>query len=66
MKWALLGVLRSPFFCLLDETIFWLCAAGRWGFRAGLFAAQFPPEFWANRRPCAKFAAETLKRTSGR
>jgi ATP-dependent helicase/nuclease subunit A len=57
---ALLGVLRSPFFCLLDESIFWL-AKQRGGLRAGLFAERFPPELGEEQAIRAEFAAETLK-----
>ena len=40
---ALLGVLRSPFFCLLDETIFWLAQHPQ-GLAGGLFDEKLPGE----------------------
>jgi ATP-dependent helicase/nuclease subunit A len=57
---ALLGVLRCPFFCLLDETIFWL-AQHPCGLRAGLFAESYPPELDDEQALRAKSAAETLR-----
>ena len=40
---SLAGVLRSPLFALLDETLFWLARQGK-GLPAGLFAEELPPE----------------------
>ncbi|MCC6123942.1 MAG: UvrD-helicase domain-containing protein [Pirellulales bacterium] len=57
---ALVGVLRSPFFCLLDETIFWLARHPQ-GLHGGLFAEKLPPELDAEQAARAQFAAETLR-----
>jgi ATP-dependent helicase/nuclease subunit A len=56
---ALIGVLRSPFFCLLDETIFWLSRHPQ-GARGGLFAEQHPPELGEEQAIRARFAAVTI------
>jgi ATP-dependent helicase/nuclease subunit A len=57
---SLLGVLRSPWFGLLDETLFWL---GRHpeGLSAGLFAETLPAELSDPQRRRAGFAAATLR-----
>jgi ATP-dependent helicase/nuclease subunit A len=57
---ALLGVLRSPFFCLLDETIFWLGRHPQ-GLRAGLFSSPLPPELEEEQAARVKFTADTLR-----
>jgi len=40
---SLAGVLRSPFFSLLDETLYWL-AQHSGGLRAGLMQEEWPPQ----------------------
>ncbi|HEY4761856.1 MAG TPA: UvrD-helicase domain-containing protein, partial [Thermoguttaceae bacterium] len=57
---SLLGVLRSPFFNLLDETIFWL-AQHPHGLSAGLFSETLPPQLGNLQRQRAEFAAQTLR-----
>ncbi len=56
---SLAGVLRSGFFALLDETIFWL-AQHPGGLSAGLFAGEYPAEITAAEQLRARFAADTL------
>ncbi|REJ67001.1 MAG: hypothetical protein DWQ31_12695 [Planctomycetota bacterium] len=56
---SLAGVLRSPFFALTDETLFWL-AQHPDGLGAGLFAATLPKEIDAAQRRQVEFAAATL------
>jgi ATP-dependent helicase/nuclease subunit A len=56
---ALVGVLRSPFFCLLDETILWLSRHPQ-RVRGGLFATQYPPELGEEQAIRARYAADTL------
>ena len=47
---SLAGVLRSPFFALADETLFWLVdSAG--SLNAGLFAERLPPQLSDEERP---------------
>ncbi len=58
-KLSLLGVLRSPFFNLLDETIFWL-ARHPDGLFAGLFSESPPPEIEKEQKKRVEFAAKTL------
>lgn len=55
---SLAGVLRSPFFSLADETLFWL-AQHRDGLARGLFEA-LPPQLDAEQRRRVTFAAETI------
>jgi ATP-dependent helicase/nuclease subunit A len=57
---SLAGVLRSPFFSLADETLFWL-AQHRDGLAAGLFADELPQELDGPQRRQASFAAATLR-----
>jgi ATP-dependent helicase/nuclease subunit A len=57
---ALAGVLRSPFFSLADESLYWLSEAGG-TLNAGLFAAQTPAELSTDERIKAVAAAETLQ-----
>jgi ATP-dependent helicase/nuclease subunit A len=57
---SLLGVLRSPFFGLLDETIFWLAQHNE-GLAAGLFASPPPSQISAEQRSQVEFAANTLR-----
>jgi ATP-dependent helicase/nuclease subunit A len=56
---SLLGVLRSPFFNLLDETIFWL-ARHPDGLFAGLFSESPPSEIEKGQKIRVVFAAKTL------
>jgi ATP-dependent helicase/nuclease subunit A len=56
---GLSGVLRSPFFNLLDETIFWL-ARHPDGLCAGLFAETLPHQLNEPQRRQAVFAAQTI------
>ncbi|HEX3724777.1 MAG TPA: 3'-5' exonuclease, partial [Pirellulales bacterium] len=56
---SLLGALRSGFFALTDETIFWL-AQHPDGLLAGLSAADFPPQLAPEEADRAWFAASTL------
>jgi ATP-dependent helicase/nuclease subunit A len=56
---SLLGVLRSPFFNLLDETIFWL-ARHPDGLFGGLFSESPPPEIEKEGKKRVEFAAKTL------
>ncbi len=56
---SLVGALRSPFFSLLDETLYWL---GRHpdGLSGGLLAERPPAELDAEQARRTRFAAETL------
>ncbi len=56
---SLLGVLRSPFFSLLDETIFWL-AQHPDGLCEGLFSRPPPAEISKEQKNQVEFAAKTL------
>jgi ATP-dependent helicase/nuclease subunit A len=56
---SLAGVLRSPMFALLDETLFWLARGGK-GLSAGLFAEELPAELDAEQARRAAAAAATL------
>jgi len=58
---SLAGVLRSPFFSLADETLFWL-AQHRDGLAGGLFVERLPTELDESERRRAAFAAATLTR----
>lgn len=56
---SLAGVLRSPFFALADETLFWLAdAAG--SINAGLLAETLPPQLSPEESAKAAAAAATL------
>lgn len=57
---SLLGVLRSPFFSLADETLFWL-AQHPGGLAGGLFARQQPDVHDAEQSQRAQSAAKTLR-----
>jgi ATP-dependent helicase/nuclease subunit A len=57
---SLAGVLRSPFFSLTDETLFWLAEQGR-GLWAGLRAASLPAAIDEQQRQRVTFAAGTLQ-----
>ena len=57
---SLVGVLRSPFFSLTDETIFWL-ADRPGGLSAGLFAGAATPNLDASQQQAVRFAADTLR-----
>jgi ATP-dependent helicase/nuclease subunit A len=56
---SLAGVLRSPFFGLLDETLFWL-AQHPDGLAGGLFAEELPPELNDQQRCQVESTAKTL------
>ncbi len=56
---SLAGVLRSPFFSLLDETLYWL-AGHPGGLSAGLVQDDPPPEIEGDQRVRVAFAARTL------
>jgi ATP-dependent helicase/nuclease subunit A len=56
---SLVGVLRSPFFALTDETLYWLARHSE-GIGAGLFAP--PPQVDDQQRPRVELAAATLLR----
>jgi ATP-dependent helicase/nuclease subunit A len=56
---SLLGVLRSPFFALDDETIFWI-SRHRHGLSAGLFAQQLPGELSLAQRQHVRSVATLL------
>ena len=53
---SLAGVLRSPFFSLTDETLFWLAQQER-GLWAGLCAEQLPPAIDGEQRHRVRYAA---------
>ena len=57
---SLVGVLRSPFFSLLDETLYWL-AQHPDGLTGGLFADALPDELDTLQRERVAFAAATLR-----
>ncbi|MEX2306351.1 MAG: UvrD-helicase domain-containing protein [Pirellulales bacterium] len=57
---SLAGVLRSPFFALEDETLFWLvdtCGS----LNAGLLSQRQPPQLSAEERAKVAAAAETIR-----
>ncbi len=56
---SLAGVLRSPFFGLLDETLLWLSQEK--GLAAGLFAGELPEELEDRQRQQVEHAAATLR-----
>ncbi len=57
---SLAGALRSPFFALADESLFWL--VDKHGtLNAGLLAEPLPPEFSAEERQKVAAAAATLR-----
>jgi ATP-dependent helicase/nuclease subunit A len=56
---SLVGVLRSPFFGLLDETLLWL--AQEKGLAEGLFAEELPEELEDGQRQQVQHAAATLR-----
>ena len=56
---SLVGVLRSGFFSLKDETIFWLSGHAD-GVAGGLFAADYPSEISSGERQRVRFAAATI------
>lgn len=58
---SLVGALRSGFFSLADETIYWL-AQHPGGVADGLFADELPPAIDAAQRARAEFAANTIAR----
>lgn len=62
---ALAGVLRSPFFSLFDETLYWLKESGD-TLNNGLLAAGTPPELSIDERLKVNAAADTLQFLRGR
>jgi len=56
---SLVGVLRSPFFSLADETLYWLSRHGD-GLSAGLFAEKLPARLDSKQAERVRFAAATL------
>ncbi len=58
---SLAGALRSPFFSLADETLYWLAQHPE-GLAAGLFAATLPAELPAAERNKVQLAASTILR----
>ena len=56
---SLAGTLRSPFFSLADETIFWL-AQHESGLHEGLMAESYPDQIQGSQRERAAFAAATI------
>ncbi|MEX0977714.1 MAG: UvrD-helicase domain-containing protein [Pirellulales bacterium] len=61
---SLIGVLRSGFFSLADETIFWL-AQHSGGVSEGLFSDAFPEQINTPQQERAAFAARTIARLRG-
>lgn len=57
---SLAGVLRSPFFSLCDETLFWL-ADTHGGINAGLIADPLPKQLSAEEQGKATAAADTMR-----
>jgi len=58
---SLAGALRSPFFALADETLFWLVdAAG--SLNAGLMSERLPPQLSAEEHSKVTAAAQTMRR----
>jgi ATP-dependent helicase/nuclease subunit A len=62
---SLAGVLRSPFFSLTDESLFWLAQHDR-GLWAGLCSERLPPAIDADQQTRVKFAARTLQELRAR
>jgi ATP-dependent helicase/nuclease subunit A len=62
---ALAGALRSPFFSLNDESLYWLADSGG-TLNDGLFAATPPAELSTDERIKVVAAADTLKYLRGR
>ncbi len=58
---SLAGVLRSPFFALADEALFWLVEHGS-SLNAGLFDDAPPPELSGEEQAKVEAAARTLRR----
>ncbi len=58
---SLAGVLRSPFFALADESLFWLVERGG-SLNAGLFAEPLPVELTDDERAKVVSAARTMGR----
>ena len=57
---SLAGVLRSPFFSLWDETLFWLARHAD-GLCGGLFAQDLPAQLDPQQRGRVRFAADVLR-----
>lgn len=62
---SLVGALRSGFFSLADETIFWLSRHAE-GLRGGLMAESYPAEIPSAEQSKARFAAVTLEELASR
>jgi len=62
---SLAGVLRSPFFSLTDETLFWLVESAG-SLNDGLFGGRLPKELPTDERLKAAAAAETLAQLRAR
>ncbi len=58
---SLAGVLRSPFFSLADETLFWLVESGS-SLNAGLLAEHLPTQLSPEERAKASAAADAIRR----
>jgi ATP-dependent helicase/nuclease subunit A len=57
---SLAGALRSPFFSLADETLFWLVDSGG-SLNAGLLAEHLPTQLSLEERAKASAAADTIR-----
>jgi len=57
---SLAGVLRSPFFSLADETLYWLTEDGQQSLNEGLFGDALPRELSEAERLKVQAAAQTL------
>lgn len=57
---SLAGVLRSPYFALADETLFWLVDSGG-SLNAGLLAEKLPTELTIEEQSKAAAAADTIR-----
>lgn len=57
---SLAGVLRSPYFCLSDESLLWLSQHSG-GLSNGLYAERLPAELNKEQQARVRFAAQTLK-----
>lgn len=57
---SLAGVLRSPFFSLVDETLFWLVESAG-SLNAGLFAGKLPKQLSTEELAKTQAAADTIR-----
>ncbi|MCI0491344.1 MAG: UvrD-helicase domain-containing protein, partial [Planctomycetes bacterium] len=62
---SLAGALRSPFFALADETLFWLFKTAGGNLNAGLLANVLPAELSLEEGAKTAAAAETLRQLRG-